>query len=118
MKIKKLISIASRGYPDGLVAEAAKGKDVEDTLATFIAKELHGISETDSDYDQLVEAVRLIGVAIDDLQGVVTELSHCAENAKRKANGVKPLYPERASSGPRRSMRNGRARILRPELQK
>jgi len=93
MKLKKLISIVNKVYPDGAIANAAKGNDTEDGLALFIVSELKDTyNENASDVDQLTEALRAIGVASDELQKVFTELAQRTEDAERKANGHKPLY--------------------------
>jgi hypothetical protein len=93
MKLKKLIDIASKVYTDGLIAEAAKGNDVGDTLATFIVRELKDtFNEDASDLRQLEDAMEAIGSAEDQLNTVFLELAKYAEDAERKSNRRASLY--------------------------
>lgn len=95
MKLKQIISIADAAYPDGLVAQAAKGEDVGDSLATFVAVEIAETYEPRrGDLVQLERAVGVIGQAMSDLQDVHTRLSHVLDNRQRMSRGVEPLYPE------------------------
>jgi hypothetical protein len=74
MKLSKLIAIADKVYPDGMIGMAYKAEpkeDVGDTLATFIVRELRDTyDEKASDKEQLQEAARVIRAAVTELDVV------------------------------------------------
>lgn len=80
MDISKIIEVASKAYdPDepDMVVLAAKGENVGDTLARFIAIELkETYDETSSDAEQLAMAVRTLERAALRLNNVVAALEN------------------------------------------
>ena len=71
-----LLSIVDDAYPDGLVRRCARTDTANgDTLALYLARELHGCG--DEEPDSREAAARLAGMlqdAIDDLAGVISAL--------------------------------------------
>jgi hypothetical protein len=68
MELKKLLSIASSGYPDDLIMMACIADEVNlgsDGLASFISNELKDTyaGEDASDEEQLTEAIRVMETA-------------------------------------------------------
>ena len=76
MKIERIISLADRVYPDGLVGLYFREPDSQhgDTLAKFIAVELAETYDKDaSDEEQLTEALRVMRNGVKELRAVVDE---------------------------------------------
>lgn len=77
MTLKELIDIVDEAYPDGVVGQchADPAGDHGDTLAKFVEVELRETFDPDvGTRDQLVEALRVMETARDELQGVVDAL--------------------------------------------
>jgi len=72
MKLDKIIDIADKVYPDGMVGlYFQEEKDHGDTLAQFIAIELKETYDKNAKTeDQLTEAVRVMDTAIRELTSV------------------------------------------------
>jgi hypothetical protein len=77
MKLERIISIANRVYPDGLVKQAfTTKKPVGDGLAEFIARELADTyDEKASSLEQLEEACRVMSRAYTELGDVTRAFS-------------------------------------------
>lgn len=77
MKLRKLLLLASSGYPDDFVrlyADRPNGNH-GDTLAEFIYRELQDtFDESATTQEQLAAAVSAMEKAIRDLQGVIRAL--------------------------------------------
>ena len=87
MTLKKIIAIADKAYPDGLVKRAARGEGVGDTLAEFIAVELTETFDAgDSDAGQLDTACAVMRSARRELTDV-EEAFEAAAGEKRKTSG-------------------------------
>jgi len=85
MTLNQLICRAASVYPDALVLEywdfeneePRAHADCGDTLAEFVALELHGSFEADADDDeQLATAVKVMQSAADDLGAVAHALAN------------------------------------------
>jgi hypothetical protein len=91
VSINELIAIVSKSYPDNCVQDVYRNEYenadilVGDTLAVFIARELHETFDPDaSDRDQLETAQRKIETAMHELRGVVLGIAD--ELAKMERN--------------------------------
>lgn len=86
MKLEELILIADKGYPDGKIKEAFDLIKIEpflsdieekigDTLALFIAREISETFDPELESNsQLFNAVRVLSIAVYEIQGVQREL--------------------------------------------
>lgn len=90
--LNDLITTASEAYPDEYIKdcwdfEAAKAKEnyvCGDTLALFIVRELESTySDYHTDEQKVLEAVRVITNALNDLQGVLSALQTLKEKVKK-----------------------------------
>jgi len=80
MTLDNIIAIADGVYPDGLVERAAKGEDVGDSLATFIAQELKSTFDPKaSDYHKLVAARNAMSKAAAELTSVTKAFARVQE---------------------------------------
>ncbi len=93
MTLDELIALADSTYPDGLILRhwdsAAKrpvGQSRGDTLALFIASELHSTFNSSlDDGTQLEVAARALGLAASELRTVARAL--LAKGKRRRARG-------------------------------
>jgi len=91
----RLIAIANKAYPDGMIAQVYEAINdgvnpdtVGDTLATFIVQELIGTFDPEaSDIDQLREAIRVMQTACRELT--------CVHDALVRAFNAQPSDAER-----------------------
>ena len=76
MKLKSLIKIVSKNYPDKLVETAFEtGKPVGDGLAEFIAQEIkETFDEKATSREQIFEANRAMTYALEEVQSVIKAL--------------------------------------------
>ncbi len=83
MKVKDLLDIAGRGYPDGGLSDFYddQGKPKEapeglgDGLARFIVVELfETFSESQSDEEQINVATRVLGIAHSEIEAAISAL--------------------------------------------
>ncbi|HKS75083.1 MAG TPA: hypothetical protein VJQ82_17885 [Terriglobales bacterium] len=81
MKLVELLERASQGYPDEYLREnydrttGERKRGSGDTLAEFIVVELSETFDPEaSDEEQIVEAVRVLEGAINELQGTIAAL--------------------------------------------
>jgi hypothetical protein len=87
MTLNQLICCAASVYPDAFVlqywdmerAKPRENREGGDTLAQFIAREIHDTYDADaSDAEQVASAVKAMQTAADDLQRVTHALSDMA----------------------------------------
>lgn len=97
MTLKKIIDIADKTYPDGLIglyfnektgrAKKTTSPGYGDGLARFICMELCETYDKDaSDEKQLAEAIRVMETAQREVQDVVTALHKTQERIPEEAN--------------------------------
>ena len=81
MKLKSLIKIISKNYPDKLIETAYEtGKPVGDQLAEFIVKEMEDTFEPDTtSREQITEAIKVMTYALEEIQGVLKALEEYEE---------------------------------------
>ena len=94
MKLRKIIEIADQAYADdGLVLEAFENDGVVgDTLAEFVAREIKETYDpTASREGQLDEAYRVMSVAHEQLENVLTALA--IANRKRSSRSAAVRIP-------------------------
>jgi len=89
MKLKSLIKIVSKNYPDKLVENAFEtGKPVGDGLAEFIAREIEDTFEPGAtSREQIAEANRAMTYALEELQSVVNALEEYWNNKYEQKKG-------------------------------
>jgi hypothetical protein len=98
MTLKRLLEIASKGYPDDVVKQVNEGKSVpKDGLAQFVECELRETFEESSDEDQLARAIKVMETARDDLNGVIDALNmerqNCPNICSHCGKSRHPNYP-------------------------
>jgi len=92
MTLVHLLKLATRGYPERLLANyfAKDGSEADpgyssDTLAQLIVIELRETYRSNiSDLAQIDEAVRVLNMAKRDIEGVINILTHAATNRQNR----------------------------------
>jgi hypothetical protein len=78
--LNRILKVADKAYPDGLIGQAVKGQVVCDGLAKFIVNEIKAVCEGEPEATHKEISLKALLTAKSELSAVITAIENLKEN--------------------------------------